>query len=171
MDNFVNSFLVEASREDVIRDTEILYAKINSERKEEFRVMTLILKREQEIFVKKQAMNARAKEFLHQMERYGQAELPGSFKNLKSVYKDGAVSYEFLTGKTYYNVIKDYLKEGDSKSIEKLFQNLYETYFTDSLMVEDYHTEEFVAMFGETKGRVPLRCISPANIDLSEYFP
>ena len=166
MDNFVNSFLVEASREDVIRDTEILYAKINSERKEEFRVMTLILKREQEIFVKKQAMNARAKEFLHQMERYGQAELPGSFKNLKSVYKDGAVSYEFLTGKTYYNVIKDYLKEGDSKSIEKLFQNLYETYFTDSLMVEDYHTEEFVAMFGETKGRVPLRCISPANIDL-----
>ena len=104
MENFVNSFLVEASREEIVRDTEILYAKINSERKEEFRVMTLIVKKGQEIFVKKQAMNANAKDFLHQMERYGQVELPGTFKNLPSVYRDGVVSYEFLKGKTYYNV-------------------------------------------------------------------
>lgn len=166
MDDFVNSFLVEASREEIIRNTEILYAKINSERKEEFRVMTLIIKKEHEIFVQKQAMNAKAKEFLHQMEDYGRTELPGTYRNLPSVYKEGAVSYEFLTGRTYYNVIKDFLKEGDGKGIEQLFMNLYETYFDDSQIVEDYHTEEFSVMFGATKGRTPLKCIAPANIDL-----
>ena len=166
MDDFVNSFLVEASREEIIRNTEILYAKINSERKEEFRVMTLIIKKEHEILVQKQAMNTKAKEFLHQMEDYGRTELPGTYRNLPSVYKDGAVSYEFLTGRTYYNVIKDFLKEGDGKSIEQLFLNLYETYFDGSQTVEGYHTEAFSAMFGDTKGRTSLRCIAPANIDL-----
>lgn len=58
------------------------------------------------------------------------------------------------------------MKEGDGKSIEQLFMNLYETYFDDSQIVEDYHTEEFSVMFGATKGRTPLRCIAPANIDL-----
>lgn len=79
----MNSFLVEAGRTENQDPEEILYVKLNQERKEKFRLLTRIVRENGEVRAEKEAMVPQAEEFVEKLEKTG-TESTGSdkYKNL-----------------------------------------------------------------------------------------
>lgn len=71
----MNSFLVEAGRTENRDPEEILYVKLNQERKEKFRLLTRIVRENGEVRAEKEAMVSQAEEFVEKLEKTG-TEVP-----------------------------------------------------------------------------------------------
>ena len=97
----MNSFLVEAGRTKNQDPEEILYVKLNQERKEKFRLLTRIVRENGEVRAEKEAMVPQAEKFVEKLEKTG-TESTGSdkYKNLPCRAENGKISYPLLTGKT-----------------------------------------------------------------------
>lgn len=65
----MNSFLVEAGRTENRDPEEILYVKLNQERKEKFRLLTRIVRENGEVRAEKEAMVPQAEEFVEKLEK------------------------------------------------------------------------------------------------------
>ena len=84
----MNSFLVEAGRTENQDPEEILYVKLNQERKEKFRLLTRIVRENGEVRAEKEAMVPQAEEFVEKLEKTG-TKSTGSdkYKNLPAGQK------------------------------------------------------------------------------------
>ena len=166
LSSFVNSFLVEAGRTERQEKEEILYVKLNQERKEKFRLLTKIVRENGEVRAEKEAMVPEAEWFLKTLEKLG-AEKTGSdkYKNLPCKAENGKVSYPLLTGKTLHQEIVELAHEGKTGELKGLLKNFHRDFF-QSRRIMDYRTKEFCEVFGKYPGRTDYECVCPANVDL-----
>lgn len=166
LDSFVNSFLVEAGRAENRNPEEILYVKLNQERKEKFRLLTRIVRENGEIRAEKEAMAPQAEKFVEKLEKTG-TESTGSdkYKNLPCRAENGKISYPLLTGKTLHQEIAELARKEDIEEIKALLKKFYQEFFGARQAV-DYRTGEFCEVFGDHPGRNDYECICPANVDL-----
>ena len=166
LDSFVNSFLVEAGRTENRDPEEILYVKLNQERKEKFRLLTRIVRENGEVRAEKEAMVPQAEEFVEKLEKTG-TESTGSdkYKNLPCRAENGKISYPLLTGKTLHQEIAELAHKEDLEEIKALLKKFYQEFFGARQTV-DYRTGEFREVFGDHPGREDYECVCPANVDL-----
>ena len=166
LDSFVNSFLVEAGRTENQDPEEILYVKLNQERKEKFRLLTRIVRENGEVRAEKEAMVPQAEEFVEKLEKTG-TESTGSdkYKNLPCRAENGKISYPLLTGKTLHQEIAELAYKEDLEEIKALLKKFYQEFF-GARQVVDYRTGEFREVFGDHPGREDYECVCPANVDL-----
>ena len=165
-DSFVNSFLVEAGIQELKTETEVLYVKINSERKEKFQIFTSVLRKNGKKFVTKKAVSPQSSSFVDSIIANSSLELPDPYVNLPSEGGDGSLTYRYIEGQTMFEVVQKHVKRKDKGQLISLLQNFYETYFLDREVRDGIYTAPFMEVFGEVKGKSTYECISPANIDL-----
>ena len=120
----MNSFLVEAGRTENQDPEEILYVKLNQERKEKFRLLTRIVRENGEVRAEKEAMVPQAEEFVEKLEKTG-TKSTGSdkYKNLPCRAENGKISYPLLTGKTLHQEIAELAQKEDLEEIKALLKN------------------------------------------------
>ena len=166
LNSFVNSFLVEAGRTENQDPEEILYVKLNQGRKEKFRLLTRIVRENEEVRAEKEAMVPQAEEFVEKLEKLG-TESTGSdkYRNLPCKAESGKISYPLLTGKTLHQEIAELAHKGEIEEIKILLKKFYQEFF-GARKVMGYRTEEFCEVFGEYPGRSDYECVCPANVDL-----
>jgi len=167
MDTFANSFLVEASKKE-LTPRKVVYAKLNSDRNEEFQIATVIEQGKRKKVVKKYALSKKAEAHIaHMKEAWGKKK-QGAYNMLpvkKATEKN--IEFQFLAAKTLNAVIKEYVEEGDKTSILETLKNAYEVLFQGKMQVTSIESEAFQKVFGETKlERKEYLCVNPANIDL-----
>ena len=78
----MNSFLVEAGRTENRDPEEILYVKLNQERKEKFRLLTRIVRENGEVRAEKEAMVPQAEEFVENWKNGTESTGSDKYKNL-----------------------------------------------------------------------------------------
>lgn len=166
MDVFANSFLIEAAPKVFSAQNQLLYVKLNSERKREYQISTKIVKERNEIFVVKSALTKEAVGHITTLDKntkllktYGQNVLEGVPCADKIVYK-------YLLENSLETVIKEFLNEKRYAEIESLFSNFYNYISRDSYPIKDFEDENFCIHFGKEKIGRKMLCKKPANIDL-----
>ncbi len=202
MESFMNSFLIETGRTapgsssgSEQEEGEVLYAKINADRAEQFRIQTVIRRKEDGTrFVVKSPLTEKAAEHIRLMNEREQASnereqalnereqasneqeqassastdfaaAQGPVLLCGQMRRDGSVVYPFLTGKSLEELV-----EADADSIRRAVSKLLELIRSCGLGGET-DPGEFTKLFGTAR----LECsesdaapemISPANIDL-----
>ena len=166
LSSFVNSFLVEAGRTERQEKEEILYVKLNQERKEKFRLLTKIVRENGEVRAEKEAMVPEAEWFLKTLEKLG-AEKTGSdkYKNLPCKAENGKVSYPLLTGKTLHQEIAELAHEGKTGELKGLLKNFHRDFFQSRriMAVSDTHLDVY-------KRQLQLRQAIPLLLRLQEII-
>lgn len=124
LSSFVNSFLVEAGRTERQEKEEILYVKLNQERKEKFRLLTKIVRENGEVRAEKEAMVPEAEWFLKTLEKLG-AEKTGSdkYKIFHARQKTEKSAIRFLPEKLFIRKSLNLLmkeKPGSSKDFLRI---------------------------------------------------
>lgn len=165
-DIFANSFFVEASRKEIIRKEEVLYAKMNRDRAEQFQIMTEIVEKNGKKQVYKCPMTDAAKGHLDELHRKELELGNDAYECLAGKETEYGLCYEFLNTDTVEALIKKAFLKRDEKEIERLLQQVYDTFLAKESKVCKYQTEEFRKVFGEADFTEEMLCISPANVDL-----
>lgn len=166
-DRFANSFLVEITREKMTSATDIDYVKINTDRKEAFQICTTILRDKDEEKVVKFAASPAAKHHIENMDRTAKEDTNANGCMLQGVYDGaGTITYPFLHEKTLDDMVEGYLSEKNAEMIRKTISRVYETFFADAQIRDDYATEEFQNVFGCARVEGELSCVENCNIDL-----
>lgn len=163
---FANSFLVEACKEEF--ESEVLYAKLNVERKPEFQIGTSIVERDNEKKVIKYAINPLAEnhidnicyttEFDGEKVKYLQAS-----KNIDGIY------FEFLYEKNLDAHILELIQKKDCIGITDAMNLFFEAYLSEFSEVKEsdnFYSETFNRYFGNAKIEKSYLCIKQANIDV-----
>lgn len=162
---FVNSFLVDAGRKESAEEREYLYVKLNQKRDPRFRLMTAIVRENERLVVEKTALCPEAEPFLAGIAAKSGTDI-GDFRYLPAQFENGILSYPYLNGITYQQIIKEYVDEENVESIFQLMDHLFQTAFQKKAQVPDYQGEEFRKVFGAYPGKAEYECVAPANIDL-----
>lgn len=163
---FANSFLVEASFQDIVRDTEVLYAKINADRNPEFQTVTLIEQKSDKKYVVKKALTDVAQKHIENLYINEKVTISNVYHNLPSEKRGDALIYSYLELDTLDMDIEKYIEKKDSKKIVQILGNIFDSSFKESRNIEDIYSEEFQRVFGKEKLLQKLECVKPANIDL-----
>ena len=144
---FANSFLVVAGKD----DTGMQYIKYNRCRKEEFRIKTELCYKNNEKYVKKQALDKQAEEhILHMKEK--EEKWNGSLPNLhciKGYIEEGAYITPFIEGEDLEACFYKY--RNDAELFIQKFCYYVKEYLTpdEKSFVSFYPTEEFYSVFGK----------------------
>ena len=182
MERFMNSFLIEAGfREggDEQEEDRVLYAKINADRAEEFRIQTVIRKRKDgtKVVIKSPLTQKAAGHLqrMHERELRSGKEAEGSSSRALllagELCQDGSLVYPFLESESLAGSV-----EAEPSSLRRACRALLKQIRSGSLQ-ESAYTEEFTELFGtarpEHRQDDPLEMVSPANIDLifDNIFP
>lgn len=166
LDRFANSFLVVAGKKELEFEENVLYVKMNRQRKEQYQIMTKIMEQDGRKYVVKEAMTEEAVPFLKDFSQRGEISHNNKYVNLQSEYKDGSVSYRYLYGRSMEYRIRECMKEQNAEKIEKILDDFYDNYFAEKKEVEMYQGEEFCQVFGNYPGKSYYECVSPANVDV-----
>ena len=168
LDKFVNSFLVDAGTVAGKESSETLYVKMNQARKEEFRLLTKIVREGDRLTAVKETMTPKALPFLQRLQVLGNCKAAGgntSYENLPCTLNGNSISYPVLKGKTMHQQIEELSEQGEIEKVKDLLRDFYENFFADRRKM-DYRTPEFIQVFGDYPGKEEYECVSPANIDL-----
>lgn len=165
-DHFANSFLIEAARQDVVRQ-KVYYAKLNMDRRKRFRIGTRILQEEGEMYVEKFPLTDRA--WAH-IRATGEKieEKDGRIMTLPAKETADGIRYEFLKQKTLQKVLMEHLKANELEQAVRLVQDVVSAYLENFVVVrtKEYPNERFQEYFGECILDEEEDCIEGANIDL-----
>ena len=165
-DIFANSFIVEACREDF--NSQVIYAKLNVERKEVFQIGTTICENDKQKSVIKYALNPEAKKHIDRI--YETTGVAGKKVSYLSAHKDaGVLKFEYLYSKNLDAQIVDLIKKRDVVSIEKIVKEFMDAYleeFTDIQEMSTYHNDIFKTFFGDQSSEKTFLCVKNANIDV-----
>ena len=165
MSIFSNSFLIEIMREEGV-ESNILYAKMNSTRKKEYRIATIIFEDKEKWLVKKIPLLEEAKKHVKQIYKNQQKSLPESFEYLQGKLVEDEVYYSYLNEDNLDTLFQKYMDEQNKEEIKKNIYKIYELFMAVSSEKSDIYNEEFVKCFGETKGKQCSKCIRGCNIDV-----
>ena len=161
-----NSFLVEASPEkNALSAERTFYVKLNSGRKEDFRIGTRIFGGQEPTLVSKYALTETAEAHVRRMteneERIGQFR-----KVLRGDSEGPEVRYAWKANSTLEDVLRSAERDGDANAIRGVFEKIREL----ALMKKTEPAEEetgFISWFGEKKLNSPTDLYTlPADIDL-----
>ena len=191
MESFMNSFLIEAGHEEQAPGgDEILYAKINSDREERFRIQTVIRRHPDGSMrvVKSPLCEKAAAHLLRMHEREEQSARQAEDGQKKTILlkgtllEDGSIVYPYLEGKNLAQMIEpeassilsacrmllDLIRESGSKDSPE-----DGTVPPERALGGMSYTEEFSSLFGTVRPEESLEMVSPANIDLifDNIFP
>ena len=109
-DRFANSFLVEASR--VAFESEIIYAKLNADRKDEFKIGTSIFVKNHEKKVIKYAIHPAAQEHITKI--CDTTKMNGKkVKYLPAQLQKSGIEFEFLQTKNLDAILNEYILKRD----------------------------------------------------------
>lgn len=165
MDIFSNSFLVEIMNEESI-ESNILYAKMNSTRRTEYRIATIIFEDDGKRFVKKIPLIEEAKKHIKQIFKNQQNSLPEFFEYLQGNLVQDEIYYPYLYEDNLDTLFQRYMEEQNKEAIRKIIFKIYKVFMLASSKKSDIYNEEFVKCFGVTKGKQYTECITGCNIDV-----
>lgn len=165
MQSFANSFFIEAIvGERVGQEEQLLYAKMNCGRKEEFRIATIIYQGEEKYVIKK-PLNEKSVPHIERVAIKSRMNNIEELLNLPGKYKDGVIRYEFLEDENLDTKISRMMDEGKTAQIVDTIREIQKILQEHSEEV-NYHTEEFEKIFGDNKMEAEkTRTVCPANID------
>lgn len=173
MEQFANSFLVEASMIKEAVGEEILYVKLNQDRAEEFRIATMIKKNAfGKKYVVKQVLHTAAVK--HMQSLGAEKERCGDFETIYGLYdeKKGSIRYPFIEGMNLQEeiaeilAVKDFSIDDRKVRILHILDQFVEACRKAASAVENYATEDFRRVFGPEITEKKFPCLCPANIDL-----
>ena len=170
-EHFFNSFIVEIFNGEKESGNEtVIYAKFNNDRKDRFKISTKIIEDNNGLKVEKSAMNDKAQKHLDwMMSYYNNQKEVGAFINTPLQKKDNVVLTPFVKGETLEKILLSFLKNKDRNSFEKVICDFTHELLLETESKDDYFTEKFIKVFGETFYDRVLSCKKDTNIDL--IFP
>lgn len=165
MQHFANSFLVEALvGEPKEEQDQVIYAKMNSGRKAEYRIATIIYQGREKYVVKK-PLNDKALPHVEKVALKSRMNTIEELLNLPGKYKDGVVRYEYLEDENLDSKICHMIEEGKELEIMEVIKGIRKILSDHSEKVA-YQTEEFAKLFGPCKPeKEKTSTVCPANID------
>lgn len=163
-DVFANSFFVEA-REDDVCDDSVLYVKQNQDRKEEFRVGTIIYGQD-ERYIRKIGLHPAADKHIQSIFENDNKEY-GKVATIKGKISEGSIEYPYIENETLEHRLKGIALSGDKDAVISELNRFFEDIFSDAASLE-FYSDEFRSVFGEEKlSADETECVCPANIDLA----
>lgn len=162
LDKFANSFLVEAGAASPEKE-HVLYAKLNTSRRREFAVGTVIRTDARgRRTVGKYALTSEAAQHIAAIDRNGNE---GKY-NLKGKLTEQFIEYPYLKGKNLNETAGEYIRKSEREKVADLIRNIGNTILGEGFVKKDIYSEQFVKMFGDYKIDKEFVCVSNANIDL-----
>ena len=160
MSVFSNSFLIIASNSAKMCD--VLYAKLNSDRNEKFRIGTIIKEKRKKKYVIKKALNINSEEHIKKIAINSWNGRNEKIEYLPANIDKGELKYRFIDGEGLASGGESYSR------IKEKISDFFMAYFDsfDSEETNDYYTEQFIEWFGEKKINEPAECVENVNIDL-----
>ncbi len=166
MQCFANSFLVEAfvGEAENLEEEQLIYAKMNSGRKEEFRIATIIYEGKEKYVIKK-PLNEKSVAHIERVAIKSRMNAIEELLNLPGKYKDGVIRYEFLEDENLDTRISRMMEQGNVKEIVEVIREIQNILLEHSEVV-NYRTGEFEKIFGSSKmEHEKTATVCPANID------
>lgn len=164
MSTFANSFLVIASEKEIVEEEDISYVKINSDRAEEFRILTKIYTKNEKKYVSKLPLCNEASNHIKKM--IGRKVC--SNENLKCVIsncEEGEFTYNYIESNTLNSELKELIYDENVDVIVKKLQMFFNVAFRNASQ-ELFFNAEFQNVFGDFTCECSDECINNANIDL-----
>ncbi len=163
--SFENSFFVEA-RDNTECDESVIYAKLNQERKPEFRVGTVICKKDGEEVVVKKAFHHDALKHVKKISLNDEKSY-GDIKVNKGIDTEKEITYSFINLKSLEELLKESALSGNAETFKGQIKRFFDCAFSFA-EVSEYNTSQFKAVFGDSElVSAKDKCVSPANIDLT----
>ena len=163
---FANSFLVEASKESF--ESEVIYAKMNVERRPEFQIGTSIVRDADQKSVLKYAIHPKAKAHIDKV--CDTTHFDGKkVKYLPAKKMDDGISFEFICEQNLDSVINEYLKKKDAEPVQRIVKGFLDAYleeFVEQISTKEYYNDTFREYFGDAKKDKEFLCVKNANIDV-----
>lgn len=163
IDSFANSFLIEISN--FKNMSNIVYAKINSLRKEKYQIMTVIKKEHNTKFVYKMPLNKTAEAHLSKMYINSKNNYLPNINNIEAKPFKNGLKYDFIKEKNIYTIISEYTDMRSPNKIKEILTDFFQK-LIDVSEEKDFGGNKFENVFGSCKYHKKLKCISNANIDL-----
>ena len=162
--NFANSFFIEASKDKI--DTDILYVKLNSDRKEELRIGTAILSGGK---VLKFPLNTYASKHIEEIEKNENNWNGKKVYYLKGKRINNYLVYKYIQEKNLDSQISELIQDKKTEVIIELLQAFYGCYrneFEEIKKTNDFYSSNFVELFGNKKLNNFQLCVRNVNIDI-----
>lgn len=167
---FVNSFLIEICNQP---QQEVVYAKLNKDRKTRFQIGTLIrtvANEEQKVRTKevlKFPLENEAKGHVNRMHESEEKFCLERISALSSEMRDDVAVYRFITNKNLDYMIKQWILEGKKDEVIQVIRDFFEEYFKDAQSCS-FYGKKFCEIFGPVSEeiRCVTKCVCPANVDL-----
>ncbi len=165
---FSNSFLVEIRNSDDYYPTDGMeFIKINSQRSEEFRTITLIEKEEnsdEDLIVSKIPFNSKSRNHIHNMHDNSDKKF-GKIGFLENEMDGDKFSYPYIESKSLENNFIDAILADDKDGFFRLLEEYYDALFYDSFETNEYATVQFVNIF-KVNSTKKFHCHEITNLDV-----
>lgn len=143
---FSNSFMIVISN----KQSEIVYSKISTERKDEFKICTNIVKKNEGYIVEKVALTEKGIQHFNEINEFyknSQKQNEKWFKYCPVRQIDNKLIFDFIDGQNLESLVDLYVKNNDFDKVFKTMDLLYEI-ISDGIIEGFNVNEEFLNVFG-----------------------
>ena len=143
---FSNSFMIVISN----KQSDIVYSKISTERKEEFKICTNIVKKNEGYIVEKVALTEKGIQHFNEINEFyknSQKQNEKWFKYCPVRQIDNKLIFDFIDGQNLESLVDLYVKNNDFGKVFKTMDLLYEI-ISDGIIESFNVNEEFLNVFG-----------------------
>lgn len=143
---FSNSFMIVVSN----KQSDIVYSKISTERKDEFKICTNIVKKIEGYIVEKVALTEKGIQHFNEINEFyknSQKQNEKWFKYCPVRRIDNKLIFDFIDGQNLESLVDLYVKNNDFDKVFKTMDLLYEI-ISDGIIESFNVNEEFLNVFG-----------------------
>lgn len=143
---FSNSFMIVISN----KQSDIVYSKISTERKDEFKICTNIVKKNEGYIVEKVALTEKGIQHFNEINEFyknSQKQNDKWFKYCPVRQIDNKLIFDFIDGQNLESLVDLYVKNNDFDKVFKTMDLLYEI-ISDGIIESFNVNEEFLNVFG-----------------------
>lgn len=143
---FSNSFMIVISN----KQSDIVYSKISTERKDEFKICTNIVKKNEGYIVEKVALTEKGIQHFNEINEFYKNSQKKNEKWLKYCpvrQIDNKLIFDFIDGQNLESLVDLYVKNNDFDKVFKTMDLLYEI-ISDGIIESFNVNEEFLNVFG-----------------------
>lgn len=143
---FSNSFMIVISN----KQSDIVYSKISTERKDEFKICTNIVKKNERYIVEKVALTEKGIQHFNEINEFyknSQKQNEKWFKYCPVRQIDNKLIFDFIDGQNLESLVDLYVKNNDFDKVFKTMDLLYEI-ISDGIIESFNVNEEFLNVFG-----------------------
>lgn len=143
---FSNSFMIVISN----KQSDIVYSKISTERKDEFKICTNIVKKNEGYIVEKVALTEKGIQHFNEINEFyknSQKQNEKWFKYCPVRQIDNKLIFDFIDGQNLESLVDLYVKNNDFDKVFKTLDLLYEI-ISDGIIESFNVNEEFLNVFG-----------------------